>query len=102
MRLMQHLFEQGQNGTPIVLMQSSDYPQWLETQDAATQAWIASNQFEAPGSMLLPDANGALKQVLHVVKNLSDFYVAGDLALKLPAGAYQLDLSSCASLADTQ
>lgn len=112
MRLMHHLFDQGpveqgpieqnKSGTPIVLLHTSDYRPWLEAQDAATQAWIASNQFEAPGSMLLPDANGALKQAIHVVKNLSDFYVAGDLALKLPAGSYQLDLSHCASLADAQ
>lgn len=102
MRLMHHLFDQGQNGTPIVLMQSSDYAQWLEAQDAATRSWIASNQFEAPGSMLLPEANGALKQVLLVVKNLSDFFVAGDLALKLPAGAYQLDLDACPALSEAE
>jgi leucyl aminopeptidase len=112
MRLMQHLFEQGpseqspsqqeQSSTPIVLMHTSDYPQWLERQEAACQAWLAANRFEAPGSMLLPDGNGALKQVLLVVKNLSDFFVAGDLALKLPAGNYQLDLTHCPALSDEQ
>jgi leucyl aminopeptidase len=105
MRLMQHLFEQGpteQSGTPIVLMHKSDYSQWLANQEPAIQTWLAANRFEAPGSMLLPDSNGTLKQVLHVVKNLSDFFVAGDLALKLPAGTYHLDLGVCTALSDTE
>jgi leucyl aminopeptidase len=92
MRLMNELFRFGHAGTPILMMALDQYDQWLGNVDSTTRNWIASNRFEAPGTLLLPAADGTLKTVLHVVKELHHFFVAGDLPLQLPTADYRLDL----------
>ncbi len=92
MRIHNQLFKISQQGTPILVMDTDHFARWQAHTDAPTRNWISSNRFEAPGTLLIPASDGSLKLVLHVVKELEHYFIAGELPSKLPAGEYSLDL----------
>lgn len=81
----------GHQGTPLLILQSTEYQTWLEQQPAATRNWINASGFSGKGTQLLPDADGKLLRVLFVCENLDDHFAAGELANQLPAGDYSLE-----------
>ena len=68
---------------------------WRERAATPQAAWVAASGFDArSGSVcLLPDAHGALAQVLVGGDAASDPFVLGDLPQRLPGGAYRLQMA---------
>lgn len=80
----------GQQGTPIMVVRESEYPQWLSAQPARIQNWLQACDFKTPNVILLANEDGQRAQALWVCTQLDDFFAAGDLAHKLPAGDYYI------------
>jgi len=79
----------------LALVLQSDLPRWLETQDAATRAWVAATGFKAERHqvLLLPSADGTPRGAvlglgtLPSLDALELWHVAG-LPDRLPAGTH--------------
>jgi leucyl aminopeptidase len=84
----------GSAGTPITLVMSNDFNQWLSSQADYAKAWVGAHQYQGKGFFIIPGEDGAIRQVVQGLDNLEDFYLADDLAQALPNQSYQLDLSS--------
>jgi len=86
--------------TPIALLQTSSFGQWLEGQSQTTKAWLKRLQFSAePGQ--IGWISGDDQQPVSVVVGWdgeSDLNSLGDLPFKLPEGDYELS----SSVADLQ
>ena len=85
-------------GTPITLIESNQYQEWLAQQNAFVQNYLAINPTESQAYSIIPDQDGNLARILVLISNLNDFYLAGDLPASLPPGHYTLD---CSALNDT-
>jgi len=86
-------FSNQNNGTPIYLLLENNFDSWLEEQPPRTKAWVSANDFAGKGTLTLPDSNGKLETVLHIISDTTSFFVAGDLPQSLPKGNYVLDTS---------
>ncbi|HSW93668.1 MAG TPA: leucyl aminopeptidase family protein [Gammaproteobacteria bacterium] len=75
---------------PILFFTLENFSSWLKEQNDFIKHWIHSIGFVAePGStVLLPDKNGKLSQVLCGVSDLHHFWNAGHLPGLLPEGEY--------------
>lgn len=85
---MSSVLHAGQQGTPIIVFSTTDYPSWLEQQTPLLHNWLKANQFKGQGTQYLPDEHGTIAQILWVSDKLNDFFAAGDFANQLPAGDY--------------
>ena len=87
----------GKNTVPITPLAAERFNAWLKRQSKATAGWVKANGFAAkPGSVcLLPDAGGAVKEVLAGIDEGDGPWAYAGLPLALPAGSYRLaaDLS---------
>ena len=77
--------------TPITLILCSEYKSWLEGQSQAVQTWLNSNHYQGKGHCILPKHDGTISRVIYGISGEEGFFVAGDLALKLPPGQYFVD-----------
>ena len=77
--------------TPITLILCSEYKSWLEEQPQETQTWLNSNHYDGKGYCILPKHDGSILQVIYGISGEEGFFVAGDLAVKLPSGQYFVD-----------
>ena len=82
-----------QPSTPIILIKPDNFEQWFAKQPSKTQTWLTSNNYKGEGSIIIPNDEGKAAFCLFGVKAGSDFFIAGDLALQVPARRYSLDLS---------
>lgn len=75
---------------------NSTFETWRVNQSKFIQQWIQDNRFNSdPGTIcFVPDAQGKLSMVLLGVSSVDDFWVFGDLPLRLPEGNYFLDVTS--------
>ncbi|WP_394147865.1 leucyl aminopeptidase family protein [Shewanella atlantica] len=87
---MTDLLISGVPGTPLTILHSDSYADWLAQQGQQTQNWLATTQFNGKGMSLIPDANGELAQVILVSSETDSYWLCGDLVTQLPAGQYAI------------
>ncbi|MEL7368704.1 MAG: leucyl aminopeptidase family protein [Myxococcota bacterium] len=77
---------------PIHVVTKQSLGEWLEYQDAATQAWVKGQSFSAdPGrTVLLPGAKGQLRGILLGVDDPATPWCFAGLPANLPPGRYML------------
>jgi len=88
---MKNQFIVANNGTPIVIIFSENYTDWLEDQTALTRNWLSSTKFDGKGFRIIPSADGSISSVIYGIARDVDYFVAGDLPTLLPEGQYQLN-----------
>ncbi|WP_371185494.1 M17 family metallopeptidase [Thalassotalea maritima] len=88
---MSDLLIAGSTGTPLTILNESQYSTWLENQSDFHKNWLTQSQYKGKGLALLPGTDGAIVKALMVVKDTSDYFACGDLINQLPAGQYQLN-----------
>ena len=76
---------------PITLIQFSEYQSWLQDQTKETKNWLNSNRYEGTGICILPNQDGSICRIIYGITGQEGFFIAGDLALKLPQGQYAID-----------
>lgn len=91
---MNNLFRLGNDGTPITLLFKQDYENWLRKQSSVTQTWLNALNFDAKGAQAIPSSDGSIEQVIYIIEQEPDFFIAGDLSTSLPEGNYRLNLES--------
>ena len=88
---MSTLIRHSTSGIPLSFVVKNDLAAWQQQQSTFVQSWLNSCDFAKQGLALVVDPQtGALSQVYCLVNSLDDFWLAGDLASKLPAGLYQV------------
>ena len=78
---MNNLLNTQSNGTPLIIIETTAYPTWLEKQKESSQNWLSNTQFSGHGLALIPNNKGELSQALFVVKDANDFFACGDVLL---------------------
>jgi leucyl aminopeptidase len=78
---------------PVTLLTTTDFPAWLDKQDAMVKTWLKSINFRAEnGSMsVIPGANGQISRAVLCTNGTSNFWSAGSLPTSLPEGVYTLE-----------
>ncbi|KPJ67643.1 MAG: hypothetical protein AMJ43_03070 [Coxiella sp. DG_40] len=81
-----------EQAVPIVPIINSEFPGWIEKQNAKLKNWIRINEFKAKSATFcfVPDNNGRLKQIFLGIDNQGDFWAFGALPNKLSEGTYQV------------
>lgn len=88
---MSALIRHSTSGIPLFFVVKNDLAAWQQQQPTFLQNWLNSCDFTKQGLALVVDPQtGKLSQVYCLVNSLDDFWLAGDLANKLPAGLYQV------------
>ena len=88
---MSTLIRHSTSGIPLSFVVRNDLAAWQQQQSTFLQNWLNSCDFAKQGIALVVDPQtAALSQVYCLVNSLDDFWLAGDLASKLPAGLYQV------------
>lgn len=88
---MLSLLVAGNHGTPLTLVETSSYDNWLGQQPEALKNWLTSTSYKGKGISLIPGTDGSLGQVVVGVEDMASHFICGDLAEKLPAGDYRLE-----------
>ena len=81
---------QGQQGTPLHLIEKHAYQGWLEQQPAMTKQWLSATNFKGYGVSVIPANDRQVSAALCVVESLGDYFACGQLASTLPEGTYVL------------
>ncbi len=79
------------NAIPLIILPTSEYQSWLDTQDSFSNNWLATSGYEGAGLSLLPSPQGSIKLALFCVEDISDYFSIGDLPALLPSGHYKLE-----------
>lgn len=87
-----------QPSTPITIINSESYEAWLDKQAPMITNWLTSNGYDGTGAITIPDSEGDLGRCIFGINPNADYFIAGDLALQIPAKRYSLDTSECAEL----
>ncbi|ABV36099.1 Leucyl aminopeptidase [Shewanella sediminis HAW-EB3] len=87
---MTDLLISGVPGTPLTILHTDSYADWLAQQEQQTQNWLSSTQFSGKGMSLIPAANGELAQVILVSAETESYWLCGDLVNQLPAGQFAI------------
>jgi len=88
-------------GTPITVLYTEDYGNWLLEQTETTVKWLSANQFEGKDQCIIPNTTGGIASIIYGINKDTDYFIAKDLALQLPQSQYVLDLTKL-NLADKQ
>ncbi|MCQ8878531.1 leucyl aminopeptidase family protein [Pseudoalteromonas shioyasakiensis] len=79
------------SGIPLSFITRSDLANWQQQQSTFLQSWLVSCDFQKQGIALVVDEKtGKLGHVYCLVNSYDDFWLAGELATKLPGGCYQI------------
>jgi len=85
-------------GTPLLVLEKSNYPDWLAQQSDISKNWLLQTNFSGEGLALLPNFSseniGSINQALFIVDDASHYFSCGDLINKLPAGDYKLEAAT--------
>jgi len=87
---MNHLINAENTGTPLTIINKSNYNNWLNSQSQHHQTWLANTGYKGEGLSLLPNAEGELSLALFVVEDASHYFACGELIKQLPTGQYLL------------
>ena len=88
---MTSLFTTGTQGTPIAILQSDQFPRWLENQSPHTKTWITASGYQGQGLCLIPNSEGQLSQVVYGVDDINHHFACGDLVSQLPEGEFRIE-----------
>lgn len=77
---------------PVLLVLEKTFDVWLKNQSDEVYNWILNTKFSASsGSVcMIPNADGSIARILLGVADDQDWWAAGTLPVKLPAGSYIL------------
>jgi len=81
-------------GTPLVILPSGEYQDWLTMQEPNIKNWLKQTSYHGKGLSLLPNVEGELSAALFVCDNLNHYFSCGDLISLLPMGQYLLQAES--------
>lgn len=84
------LLTAGHAGTPLTLIETDTYDDWLETRPVEQARWLKASGFKGLGHALLPGTDGELAEVVLGCRSLEDSWLLGDLVNRLPRGDYLL------------
>ncbi len=89
---MSYKREHDQNAIPLLPVQASDYPQWLDNAPSHHRRWLESAGFKAePGKWCgIPDERGALEACVFGMQDHGWLYQLTALPAGLPAADYRL------------
>lgn len=88
---MSVLIHHTSSAIPLSFITKSDLANWLQQQSTFLQNWLHSCDFKKQGlALVVDDKSGSLAHVYCLVNSLDDFWLAGELATKLPAGCYKI------------
>ena len=78
--------------TPLTLISSKGYAQWLSKQEQRVQNWLAVVGFlaEAGQSALIPSEDGKLAGVVAGIETKPDLWSIAGLPTHLPVGSYEI------------
>lgn len=80
-----------QSGTPLTVLATSEYQAWLDTQSEMVKNMLVARSFAGEGVALVHSADtGHLTAAVYFCKDPSDVWHAGDLAMQLPEGIFEL------------
>ena len=82
-------FKTNTPGTPLTLINTDQYPAWLEQQTPSIQSWLKSIDYQGEGVALIPSPEGSIDQAIFAAEAINQPYACGDLPRLLPAGDYQ-------------
>lgn len=77
-------------GTPLHILPSDKYDDWLEGQNDAVKNWLQQTQYKGTGLSLIPGPQGQLSQALFVDDQPEHYFACGDLINQLPAVQFLL------------
>jgi leucyl aminopeptidase len=77
---------------PLTALTPEQFNHWFAEQSEFVKKWIQSNNFlAAPETFcVIPDAKGAISEVIFGIKNQNDFWPYGVLPKALPTGNYKI------------
>jgi len=81
----------GTHGTPISIIETEHFNDWLESQSAQSKNWIAASGYKGKGLCLIPDTDGKLSTVVYGVDDANDHFACGNLVNQLPEGDYRIE-----------
>lgn len=87
---MNHLINAENSGTPLIIINKSNYNNWLSKQSQLNQTWLTNTGYKGEGLALLPNTEGQLSLALFIVEDASHFFACGSLIKLLPAGQFLL------------
>lgn len=87
---MQANIEFGSNGTPLFVLKTSEYANWLSKQSDTAQQWLQTSGFTGSGLALLPAADGQLECAVFFTPETKQLFACADLAKLLPKQAFNL------------
>ncbi|WP_404344128.1 leucyl aminopeptidase family protein [Pseudoalteromonas mariniglutinosa] len=88
---MSSLIRHTATGIPLSFVAKANLAHWQSEQPQPLQNWLHNCDFKKQGMALVADPqNGELRHVYCLVNDLNDFWLAGDLASRLPSGCYQI------------
>tara|TARA_R110002095_G_scaffold120337_1_gene104709 strand:- start:7658 stop:9040 length:1383 start_codon:yes stop_codon:yes gene_type:complete len=78
---------------PIIVVERTNFDNWLASQSDAYKSWIAAHDFELEDGklLLLPGTDHGIEAVLYVKDSAWDIWSLADLPGQLPAGSYSLE-----------
>lgn len=80
-------------GTPITLLVSNQYQNWLNQQNPFVQNWLSHFNPQETNHCTIPDSTGQVIEVIVVLDQLDELYLAADLPSKLPPQQFLLNAS---------
>ena len=88
---MSKLFTVGTHGTPISVIDTEHFSDWLKSQSAQSKSWMAASGYKGTGLCLIPGTDGTLSAVVYGVDDLNKHFACGSLVTQLPEGDYRID-----------
>ena len=78
-------------GTPLKIMNTSEFSKWQANQSSTVKNWLTSISFKGEGVLIVPDFNdGSVSEVVFFCEDTNALWACGDLSSILPAGEYLL------------
>ncbi|NRA62422.1 MAG: leucyl aminopeptidase family protein, partial [Psychrobium sp.] len=87
---MKHLINAKNQGTPLIVLDKTEFSHWLNEQPAQVKNWLMQTSYSGEGLSLIPTTTGELAQAIFVVKDLAHYFSCGDLIKSLPVTQYNL------------
>ena len=85
-------------GTPLYIIEKSQYETWLNQQSEACQTWLCTTQFSGTGLSLIPGDSGKLAQAIFITDSADALFACAELYKSLPATTFVLNADDSIAL----